>query len=76
MSCDKEFDKFNGTASSHKGNWDGMPAKDHPPEVLGRFGMTSYGSLSKKIKRLEGKDLPLLNKKNQHQQMLQNQSPN
>ena len=41
-----------------------MPYKEHAPETLGRFGMTSFGSLSKKLKRLEGKDLPLLNKKN------------
>jgi hypothetical protein len=26
--------------------------------------MTNFGSLAKKLKRLEGKDLPLLNKKN------------
>ena len=31
MSCDKEFDKFNGVVSSPKGNWDSMPYKDHPP---------------------------------------------
>lgn len=64
MSCDKELDKFNGVVSSPKGNWDAMPYKDHPPEILGRFGMTNFGSLAKKIKRLEGKDLPLLNRKN------------
>lgn len=64
ISCDKELDKFSGIVSSPKGNWDCLPYKDHPSEVLGRFGMTSYGSLSKKIKKLEGKDLPILNKKN------------
>jgi len=44
-----------------------MPFKDHPPEILGRFGMTNFGSLAKKIKKLESKDLPLLNKKNANQ---------
>ena len=33
--------------------------------MLGKFGMTSYGTLARKIKRLDGKDLPVLsNKKN------------
>lgn len=41
-----------------------MPYKEHAPETLGKFGMTNFGSLSKKLKRLEGKDLPILNKKN------------
>lgn len=63
ISCDKELDKFSGVVSSPKGNWDGLPYKDHPPEILGRFGMTSFGSLSKKIKKLESKDLPLLNRR-------------
>ncbi len=40
-----------------------MPYKEHAPETLGKFGMTSFGSLSKKLKKLENKDLPLLNKK-------------
>lgn len=41
-----------------------MASKDHPPEVLGRFGMTNFGSLSKKLKKLESKDLPVLAKRN------------
>ena len=40
-----------------------MPAKENAPEMLGRFGMTSYGSLAKKIRRLDGKDLPILSNK-------------
>jgi len=52
ISCDKEIDKFTGLSTSPKGNWDGLPYKDHPPEILGRFGMTNYGSLAKKIKKL------------------------
>jgi hypothetical protein len=64
ISCDKDVDKFSGNTSGLKGNWDNMPYKEHMPETLGRFGMTSFGSLAKKLKRLEGKDLPLLNKKN------------
>lgn len=44
-----------------------MPFKDHPPEILGRFGMTNFGSLAKKIKKLESKDLPILNKRNVNQ---------
>lgn len=67
ISCDKELDKFSGVVSSPKGNWDGLPFKDHPPEILGRFGMTNFGSLSKKIKKLEGKDLPVLNKRSVNQ---------
>lgn len=31
ISCDKELDKFSGIVSSPKGNWDGLPYKDHPP---------------------------------------------
>ena len=67
ISCNKELDKFSGVVSSPKGNWDGLPFKDHPPEILGRFGMTNFGSLSKKIKKLEGKDLPVLNKRSVNQ---------
>lgn len=63
ISCDKEIDKFTGTISGLKGNWDTLPYKDQPAETLGRFGMTSFGSLSKKLKKLEGKDLPVLNNK-------------
>lgn len=63
ISCDKEIDKFVGAISNVRGNWDNMPLKDHAPETLGRFGMTNYGSLAKKIKKLEGKDLPVLSGK-------------
>jgi hypothetical protein len=66
ISCDKELDKFTGVVGSPK-NWDGLPWKDHPPEILGRFGMTNYGALAKKLKRLEGKDLPVLTKKSVNQ---------
>jgi hypothetical protein len=50
-----------------KGNWDSMPFREHPPEILGRFGMTNYGSLSKKLKKLEGQDLPVLSRKRYHE---------
>ena len=63
ISCDKDVEKLVGVVSSPKNNWDSMASKDHPPEVLGRFGMTNFGSLSKKLKRLEGKDLPVLAKR-------------
>ena len=72
ISCDKELDKFSGIVSSPKGNWDSLPYKDHPPEILGRFGMTSFGSLAKKIKKLESKDLPLLNRRGAANQSFQN----
>ena len=58
--------------SSYRGNWDGMPFKDNSPEKLGRFGMTNFGSLSKKMKKLECRDLPLLNKKKSALQEIQN----
>jgi len=67
ISCDKELEKFSGVVSSPKGNWDSLPYKDHPSEILGRFGMTNFGSLAKKIKKLESKDLPILNKRNVNQ---------
>lgn len=72
MSCDKELDKFTGLATSPKGNWDGLPFKDHPAELLGRCGMTNFGSLAKKIKKLEGKELPILNKRNANQSFQNN----
>lgn len=31
ISCDKEIEKFSGTVSNFKGNWDSLPWKDHPP---------------------------------------------
>lgn len=51
MSCDKDIEKMSKLATC-RGNWDGMPAKDHSPQLLGRFGMTNFGSLSKKLKKL------------------------
>jgi hypothetical protein len=72
MSCDKEVDKFTGLACSAKGNWDGLPFKDHPAELLGRYGMTNFGSLAKKIKKLESKELPILNKRNSNQSFQNN----
>lgn len=63
ISCDKDIDKFLGVASNLRGNWDNLPAKEHAPENLGRFGMTSYGSLAKKIRKLDAKDLPVLTSK-------------
>lgn len=72
ISCDKELSKFSGVVAAGKGNWDGLPFKDHPPEILGRFGMTNFGSLSKKIKKLEGKDLPVLTKRASLNTSLQN----
>ena len=50
-------------SNNMRGNWDNMPYRDHAPEILGRFGMTSYGSLAKKLKKLENQDLPILTKK-------------
>jgi len=42
-------------------NWNVMPRNDLKTDSLGRFGITKYGSLTKKLKRLEGSaDLPLL----------------
>ena len=67
MSCDKDIDKLAGIVSSPKNNWDSILPKDHPPETLGRFGMTNFGSLSKKLKKLESKDLPVLAKRNPNQ---------
>lgn len=62
MSCDKDIDKIpKAISSAGRGNWDAMPLKDHAPELLGKFGMTNYGSLGKRIKRLESGDLPILN---------------
>lgn len=52
ISCDKDVDRFTGNTSGLKGNWDGLPYKDQSPETLGRFGMTSFGSLAKKLKKL------------------------
>lgn len=63
ISCDKEIDKFVGVASNMKGNWDSFPSKEHSPEVLGRFGMTSFGSLARKLKKLDSKDIPVLARK-------------
>ena len=65
MSCDKDVEKIAG-CSNMKGNWDNLPYRDHAPEILGRFGMTNYGSLAKKLKKLENQDLPILSKKYQN----------
>jgi hypothetical protein len=64
MSCDKDVDKLGKFVSTTgRGNWDALPLKDHSPELLGKFGMTGFGSLSKKLKKLEGKELPMLKPK-------------
>jgi hypothetical protein len=53
MSCDKDVEKVGKFANVFgRGNWDALPLKDHSPEILGKFGMTGFGSLSKKLKKL------------------------
>jgi hypothetical protein len=37
-----------------------MPMKELQPEHLGKFGITKFGSLVKKLKKLEGSELPVL----------------
>lgn len=63
ISCDKEIEKFLGTTSGSKGNWDGFPYKEHSNDALGKFGMTSFGSLARKLKRLDNKEIPVLSNK-------------
>ena len=38
--------------SNSKGNWDGLPSRDTGLDTVGRFGMTNFGSLAKKMKKL------------------------
>ncbi len=52
MSCDKDIDKMTKFVAGPAKNWDAMPMKDHSPELLGKFGMTGFGSLAKKLKKL------------------------
>jgi hypothetical protein len=40
-----------------------MPHKELQTENLGKFGITKFGSLAKKLKKLEGGELPLLRSK-------------
>ena len=75
ISCDKDVQKLTGISSGIKGNWDSLPYRDHAPEILGRFGMTNYGSLAKKLKKLEGQDLPVLSRKKENQNQNQPKSP-
>ena len=55
ISCDKDIEKFLGTTNKVKGNWDAFPAKTHSADILGRFGMTNYGTLVRKLKKLDNK---------------------
>ena len=73
ISCDKDIDKISKFASTTtaRGNWDAMPFKEHSPELLGKFGMTGFGSLSKKLKKMESKDLPVLKSKKTANSVLQ-----
>lgn len=63
ISCDKELDKYAGLVSGEAKNWNMLPTKDLQSEHLGRFGINKFGSLAKKLKRLEGGELPLLRTK-------------
>ena len=72
MSCDKDIDKVSKFATTGgKGNWDALPYKQHSPELLGKFGMTGFGSLSKKLKKIESKDLPVVKTKKNANSVLQ-----
>lgn len=52
ISCDKELDKYSGLVNADARNWNMLPNKDLQSEHLGKFGITKFGSLAKKLKRL------------------------
>ena len=61
ISCDKELDRFTGLVGVEQRNWNLIPSKDLQTDSLGKFGITEYGSLTKKLRKLENSsDLPLL----------------
>lgn len=61
ISCDKDLDKFAGLVNTDSKNWNMMPCKDLNSESLGRFGISKYGTLAKKLRKLEANnDLPIL----------------
>ena len=62
ISCDKDVEKNLGTVNGLKGNWDAFPLKEHSNDNLGRFGMKSYGTLARKLKRID-KEMPNLSQK-------------
>lgn len=37
-----------------------MPGKELHTDSLGKFGISKYGSLAKKLRKLESNDLPIL----------------
>ena len=37
--------------------------KDNSPDNLGRFGMTSFGTLARKLKKLDNKEMPIITNK-------------
>jgi hypothetical protein len=67
ISCDKDLDKYSGLVGVESRNWSQLPTKELQPEHLGKFGITKFGSLVKKLKRLEGNELPLLRSKKENE---------
>jgi hypothetical protein len=59
-SCDSDVDR---AASLCRPNWDALPPKQLCPEVLGKCGLSGFGALSKKLRKLDEKELPLVRPK-------------
>ena len=62
-SCDKELDKQNGLVNCEPRNWNMLPQKEVHPETFGKCGISRFGSLASKIRKLEGTQLPVLKSK-------------
>lgn len=60
ISCDKELDRFTGLVSVEPRNWNVLPTRELQADSLGRFGITKYGSLTRKLRKLDNSDLPVL----------------
>ena len=63
ISCDKDLDKPTGLVNTDSRNWNMMPQRDMHPENFGKCGISRFGSLASKIRKLEGSQLPVLKSK-------------
>jgi hypothetical protein len=74
-SCDKDVDRAAAFANP-RGNWDALPPKHLSPEALGKCGLAGFGALSKKLRKLDEKELSLpLLKSKKNNPALQEQPP-
>lgn len=51
-SCDKDLDRLTGLVNNEGRHWNMLPTKELQSDNLGKYGISRYGSLAKKLRKL------------------------